>query len=117
MSLTFISKGEFIKSIYLDLFQKNFLSFSFPILSNFSHTSLSLSLLYSSSRILVVRVFVGDQEKRSPSFQFVFEESCRGYGLGKLAGSRCLEFLRELIVEIAASASLRDRVCCSCGNK
>ena len=32
-------------------------------LSGFSHISLSHPLLYPSSRILVVRVFVGDQEK------------------------------------------------------
>ena len=33
-------------------------------------------------------------------FKFVFGGSCRGCCLGELAGSRCVEFLRELIVEV-----------------
>jgi len=58
-----------------------------------------------------VRVFVSDQEKRSPSVPNLYLRSCGGCGLGELPGSCYVEFLRELIVEVAASVSLQVRVC------
>ena len=64
-------------------------------------------------------VFVGDQEKRSPSIPvFIILRSCRGCGLGELTGSRVLflskqvrdlwvqKFLRKLVVGVAAPGDL-----------
>ena len=66
-----------------------------------------------------MRVFVGDQEKRSPSIPiFCIWRNCRGCNLGELAGSRVLflreqvrdlwvqEFLKELIVGVATPSDL-----------
>jgi len=33
-------------------------------------------------------------------FQFILWRSCRGCGLGELVDSRCVDFLREIIVEV-----------------
>jgi len=33
-------------------------------------------------------------------FKFILRRSCRGCGLGEFVGSRCVKFLRELIVEV-----------------
>ena len=69
-----------------------------------------------------MRVFVGDQEKRSPSVYPLYLRSCRGCGHDELAGSRVLflreqvrdlwvqEFLRELVVGVAAPSDLTDRL-------
>ena len=43
-------------------------------------------------------------------FQFVLRRSCRGCGLGELASSCCEEFLRELIVGVAASSDLAGSI-------
>ena len=65
-----------------------------------------------------MRVFIGDQEKRSLSVPFVIWRSCRGCSLSEIAGSRVLflrkqvrdlqvqEFLRELVVGVAAPSDL-----------
>ena len=99
-------------------FQKNFLSFSPPHLSSFSHTRLNFSLLYSSYRIFLSECFVGNQEKRPLIVSPCILRSCRGCGLGEFAGSRVFflrkqvrdlrvqEFLRELIVGVTAPSDL-----------
>ena len=65
-----------------------------------------------------MRVLVSDQEKRSPNVPICIWRNCRGCGLGELVGSRVLflreqvwdlrvqEFLRELVVGVAAPSDL-----------
>ena len=69
---TFISKGEFIKSV----FQKRFLEFFLHHSILFSHTYLSYPLLYQSSRDLYCESVLGDQSVEiTKVFYFVFEEA------------------------------------------
>ena len=68
-----------------------------------------------------MKVFVGDQEITKCSTPCI-GRSCRGYGLGKLAGScvlflrkqvrdlRVQEFLRELVVGVAAPSDLAGSI-------
>jgi len=65
--------------VNLLILSKAFLRFSLPILSSFSHISLSYLFPYLSYRILVVREFVfGDQEKRSSSVPICVLRCCKG---------------------------------------
>ena len=78
-------------------FQKDFLEFSTSsIYLVFLHKFELFHSYIHPIEIVIVRVLVGDQEKRSPS---VSPLVIRG------------------VVEVATSVSLRVRVCCSCENK
>jgi len=103
---TSIQKESFIKS-----FQKWFSwVFHHHIHPCFSHTYLSFSLLYHSYRRSVVRLFLGDQSVViTKVIILVLRRQTCGFVLFRvLVRARC---------RVAASASLRACVCCSCGNK
>ena len=57
-----------------------------------------------------MRVFVVDQEKRSPSVPICIWRSCIGCSLGELASSRCVLFLREQVRELRVQEFLRKLV-------
>jgi len=57
-----------------------------------------------------VRVFVDDQEKRSPSVPTIVIGGVGGRGLRKLAGSCCVLFLQEQVRDLWVQEFLRDLV-------
>ena len=118
-----IRDRPYLKRVYQEwffwVFKSFFLSFSFSNLSSFLTQAWAYPLLYPSSiGSLFVRVFVGDQEKWSPSVPPLYWRSYRGCDLGKesfvvikWSDHQVFKLMVGEVVRGAASASLRACVC------